>query len=304
MRFSTISHGSKTLNTILIIGFGDIGQRVASIWLTEGAKVHALSRTPEKLNTPEVTLHQDDLDDACGLNTLPTKEALLYYFAPPPAEGDNDPRVEQLLAGINPGELPQRVVYISTSGVYGDCQGAIVTEETVPRPETGRARRRRAAEQAFLAWGKIHTVPITILRVGGIYGPGRLPIQRIQQGTPILKREEAPYSNRIHAYDLAEICVCAGQQTGPSTIYNTCDGEHSTMSEYFLAVAEAAGLTPPPQISWAETQEQFSPTMLSYLTESRRMDISKLKRELNYQFRYPNLKAGLVACFKPEEKSS
>ncbi len=129
--------------------------------------------------------------------------------------------------------------------------------------------------------------------MGGIYGPGRLPLERIRQGIPVLRAEEAPPSNRIHADDLARICHCAASRPGPSTIYNTSDGQHSTMTEYFLAVARAAGLPAPPQITLAEAREQLSPAMLSYLQESRRLDISKLRRELDYTFLYPTLEAGL-----------
>ena len=227
---------------------------------------------------------------------LPTADALLYYFAPPPAEGTTDSRLARLLAAIDPSHRPRRIVYISTSGVYGDCQGALVTEERPPQPLTPRARRRLDAEQTLLGWSEQHGCPVTILRVGGIYGPGRLPLERIRQGMPVLREEEAPPSNRIHADDLARICHCAAGRPGPSTIYNTSDGQHSTMTEYFLAVARAAGLPAPPQITLAEAREQLSPAMLSYLQESRRLDISKLRRELDYTFLYPTLEAGL----KPE----
>ncbi len=299
-RFSTIFHRRKTLNTISIIGCGDIGQRVAKLWLSNGADLHALSRQPQQrpeLAALGVTLHAGDLDYPDRPPSLPTREALLYYFAPPPVEGESDRRIEYFLASIAPDQQPRRIVYISTSGVYGDCQGALVSEQTPTHPLTQRAKRRLAAEEVLRHWGKQHNVPITILRVGGIYGPGRLPLARIRQGTPVLKRQDAPFSNRIHADDLAHICQLSAQQRGPSVIYNVCDGEQSTMTDYFIAVAKAANLPPPPQISWREARQVLSPTMLSYLNESRRMDNCKLVQELGYEYRYPNLKAGLANCF-------
>ncbi len=222
---------------------------------------------------------------------------VLYYFAPPPPAGEGDPRTVHFLNRLSRSGLPSRIVYISTSGVYGDCQGAIVTEQRAPQPLTSRARRRLAAERSFLAWGEEHSVAVTILRVGGIYGPGRLPLERIRQGAPLLQRAEAPFSNRIHADDLARICQLAGEQTTPSVIYNCCDGEQSTMTDYFLAVAAAAGEPAPPQLDWEEARRRLSPAMLSYLTESRRMDNSRLVEALRYQFLYPDLKSGLPSCF-------
>ncbi len=300
LRFSTIFPGRRTLKTISIIGCGDIGQRVATLWLHKGMAVHALSRTPEQrpeLKASGIALHSGDLDRPGNHSTIPTQDALLYYFAPPPGNGEDDPRMRHFLDTIPTTQLPVRVVYISTSGVYGDCQGALVTEQTPPQPATQRARRRLAAEATLLRWGAQHNVAITILRVGGIYGPGRLPLARIRQQAPLLLRSEAPFSNRIHADDLARICLLAGQHRGPSTLYNTCDGEHSTMTDYFLAVAAAAAMPPPPQVSWREAKQLLSPAMLSYLTESRRLDNSKLVQALEYEFLYPNLKAGLPSCF-------
>ncbi|MBI3773358.1 MAG: SDR family oxidoreductase [Gammaproteobacteria bacterium] len=282
---------------ILIIGCGDIGLRVTHLWQMQGATVHALSHSPQRRTTLEqagINVHIGTLDDASTLRSLPTTGTLVYYFAPPPEHGTHDPRISNFINACHE-RLPQQVIYISTSGVYGDCQGAWVTEDTPPNPTTARSRRRLDAETQLLQWGRANNVSIVILRVGGIYGPGRLPVARIKQGLPILRRDLAPYSNRIHADDLAQICVAAAELGQNGRIYNVADGEVSTMSDYFLAVARAAGLPPPPELDWSAAEQQLSAEMLSYLHESRRLDTHRLREELKMELRYPTLEAGLKA---------
>jgi len=235
-----------------------------------------------------------DLDQPSSLQTLSTRSALLYYFAPPPGEANIDPRMKALLDSIQPGEGPTKIVYISTSGVYGDCHGGWVTEQSPVNPRTARAKARLAAETLLLKWGRQTATPIVILRVGGIYGPGRLPIEHIEEGLPVLRIAESPYTNRIHADDLARICMAAALH-GEADIYNVSDGEPSTMTDYFNAVADLLNLPRPPQITMAEAQWKLSPAMLSYLTESRRMDNRRMIEELGVTLLYPNLQAGLAA---------
>ncbi len=245
----------------------------------------------------EINSIQADLDKPESMSELPTAAAIVYYFAPPPQLGANDPRMENFLKSIPTNALPERIVYISTTGVYGNCKGAWVTEETPIAADTDRAKRRLAAEQALTTWAKQHHVASVILRVSGIYGPGRLPLERIRQGMSVLRRDEAPYSNRIHADDLALVCQAAATAPVDNTIYNICDNQPSTMSDYFIAVAKHAGLPLPMEIGWQQAEQEFSPAMLSYLHESRRIDNSKMLRELNIKLAYPTLEEGLAACF-------
>ena len=285
--------------TVLIAGCGDIGQRGAALHLAQGARVSALARTPARcaqLAALDVTPVPGDLDDANLLAALPTQQALVYYFAPPPQAGVTDPRMERFLRAVTRDALPHKIVYISTSGVYGDCKGAWVTEDAPPNPQTTRAQARLDAETQLFAWSRDHSVPVVILRVGGIYGPGRLPVERIRRGEPVLQREEAPFTNRIHADDLARVCLAAAERGGAGRIYNVCDDKHSTMTDYFNAVADALGLARPPEISLAEAQKVLSPGMLSYLNESRRMDNRRMREELKVTLLYPTLEQGLKFC--------
>ncbi len=319
-----------------IIGCGDIGQRTAKLWMAQHGRVSALVRSVERaqsLTDLGITLVNGNLDDAASLTHLPLKTTLLFYFAPPPTTGTTDPRLRALLAAITPENRPIQIVYISTSGVYGDCQGAWVTEDTPTHPRSERGVRRLDAERALQDWQHSTGVPVVILRVPGIYGPGRLPTERIRQGVPVVHAEEAPYSNRIHADDLARICIAAAsrcvnggrgrmlsttavqgraptegtanamevtslphaQLCHTTQVYNVSDGNPGSMTEYFNKTADLLGLPRPPAISMDEARTHLSAEMLSFLEESRRIDNRKMREELGVELLYPTLDTGLPA---------
>lgn len=286
------------MKKIVIVGCGDIGCRLAKLAGQEGfptvgfVRSEAGARAARRLGLSVLT---GNLDRSAPSPALPTGGAVLFYFVPPPESGVEDRRLRTFLDGIAAGEEPEKIVYISTSGVYGDCGGALVSEETAPNPRTDRARRRLDAETALNGWGAKRRVAIVILRVPGIYGPGRLPIARVRSGEPVLREEEAPFTNRIHADDLARICLAAGQRGEAGDLFNVSDGEESTMTDYFNAVADALGAPRPPQISLAEARQILSPAMLSYLEESRRLDSRRMLRKLGVHLLYPTLREGLKA---------
>jgi nucleoside-diphosphate-sugar epimerase len=168
-----------------------------------------------------------------------------------------------------------------------------VTEATPVNPQTSRAKRRLDAETALCDWGRQQGVPVVILRVTGIYGPGRLPLARLQQGHPVLCQAESPPTNRIHADDLAAICVAAADKGADGEIFNVSDGQPGTMTQYFNAAAELLGLPRSPQVSMAEARQVMTPTMLSYLTETRRMNNLRMLARLGVALRYPDLESGL-----------
>ncbi len=282
---------------IFIIGCGYVGSLVAQMWRKHNRSVAALARSAasgSKLQAAGIEITYGDLDDGDSLHGLPVTGATLYYFAPPPASGQNDPRMHNLVAALDSHAPPRQVVYLSTSGVYGDTAGEWVSEESPLRPQADRAKRRVDAEQAVLQWCAANAVPLTILRVGGIYGPGKLPIKRLQQGTPTLREEECGYTNRIHIDDLVQVALAVAGQGGGSEVYNVSDGHPGTMTGYFNAVADALGLPRPPAVTMEEAKAQLSPAMLSYLTESRRLDNRKLIQELGIELKYPTLEKGLM----------
>jgi nucleoside-diphosphate-sugar epimerase len=287
------------MNDVFIVGCGDIGRRVARLYREKGASVSALIRSPEKAAALEalgIRTMVADLDDPTTLTGLTTAGATLFYLAPPPGGGHQDPRVRNFCAAIVTGAEPARVIYMSTSGVYGDCGDTVVTEETPARPQTARGKRRLDAETVFQEWGRERGVPVVILRVTGIYGPGRLPVSQLTGGQPVLDERIATLTNRIHADDLARICHAAAEQAEDGDIFNVSDGHPGTMTEYFNAAADFLGLPRPRQVSWEEAQQVMSPLMLSYVSESRRMDNRKMLEKLGVTLRYPTLAEGIKAC--------
>jgi nucleoside-diphosphate-sugar epimerase len=285
-----------------IVGCGDIGRRVGRLLLARGDAVTALNRSAAKtgeLAGIGMETVVANLDDAATLTGLATRGSILFYFAPPPGGGNEDPRVRNLCAAIPPGEEPCRLIYLSTSGVYGDCGDAWVTEETPPEPQTARGKRRLDAENFLRRWGRERRVDVIILRVTGIYGPGRLPVTQLMGGHPVLREEEAPFTNRIHADDLARVCLAAADRGEDGEVFNVSDGHPGTMTEYFNAAADLLGLPRPPQIGMAEAERVMPPLMLSYFRESRRLDNRRMRERLGVTLLYPDLKAGLASC-RPE----
>ncbi len=289
----------ESVNRVMIIGCGDIGTRVAALWQARGVAVAALSRSVTstgRLHDRGIEALQGDLDRSDTLTQINVDDCLLYYFVPPPNVGETDLRMRALLDALSNRPNPRKVVYISTTGVYGDNGGAWVTEDTPANPRTTRARRRLDAETVLRSWGRNQGVAAIVLRVPGIYGPGRLPIEAIRLGRPVVNEAECGFSNRIHADDLARICIAAAERGRADTIYNASDGSPGTMTDYFNRAADALDLPRPPVVSRADAARFLSPEMLSYLDESRRIDNRRMREELGVEPLYPNLQAGLGAC--------
>lgn len=284
---------------VLIIGCGYIGLRVAAAEHERGHRVQALARSLEsasRLRAAGVEPIAGDLDQPKSLTGINAIGALVYYLAPPPSAGTADPRLEAFLRVMGAPRLPARVVLISTTSVYGDCQGRWIDEDSPPKPQTDHARRRLAAENSLHRWAAQSGVAALVLRVPGIYGPGRLPVERLRRGLPALRESDSPWSNRIHADDLVAACVAAADRGRAGATYNVSDGYPTTMTDYFNRAADALGLPRPPQIDWAEARERFGPEMLSYLSESRRLDTTRARVELGFIPRYPTLASGLSHC--------
>lgn len=281
---------------VFIVGCGDIGRRLALRFLTEGCPVAALARTPlraETLKADGITPYLGDLDEEAPPLTLPGGIETLYYLAPPPASGPGDPRMAHCLAALQ--NVPKRLIYISTSGVYGDCAGAWIDETAPLNPKTDRARRRVQAELLVEDYALRTGCEVLVLRVPGIYGDGRLPEARIRQGLPVIEPAEAPFSNRIHADDLAQACFKARTSGIPGDAYNISDGHPSTMTDYFWQVADHLELPRPPAVPLAEARKVLSPSMWSFMEESKRLDNRKMCEELGVVLRYPTLQDGLRA---------
>ena len=283
---------------MLILGCGYIGKRVARHYVEQGERVLAIVRSLESASALEqagIPALAQNIQTG-SLADVPLEGERVFHFAPPPGQDDEDPLTRHLISAFAQQGHPRRLLYISTTGVYGDCDGAWVDENRPPCPAVDRARRRWDAEQALRCWSTDSAGELLILRVAGIYGPGRLPIERIRRGLPLVREEESPYSNRIHAEDLIRICVAAMDRGPADALYNVCDGNPSTMTDYFFRVAAHAGLPRPPTISLEEAEGRLSPGIMSYMRESRRLSNRKLLEELGLVLQYPTLESVLRDC--------
>lgn len=226
---------------------------------------------------------------------LPGQYGVLYTVPPSP-DFASDVRLERLLEELSPA--PMRFVYISTTGVYGDRDGAEVDELTPPNPQTGRARLRIAAEQLLQLWGASHHVDTVILRVPGIYGPERLGVERLREALPVIAAADAAPGNRIHVDDLVTCCVAAVANGAPAGIYNVGDGDLRTATWFMNEVARQCQLEPPPEISMADAEREFSPMRMSFLRESRRLNTNKMRDVLGVTPRYLNPEQGIRASLE------
>jgi nucleoside-diphosphate-sugar epimerase len=279
-------------NNVFIVGCGYVGQSVARSFLDRKIHVRALTRgNSQQLQQLGIQPIIGDLDNPQTLKHLQIqRDTLIFYFAPPPNQNTTDPRLRNFLNALT--QAPEKIVLISTTGVYGDCQGKWITEDQPLNPQVDRAKRRVDAENTL----KNSELNYTILRVAGIYGAGKLPIERLQKGIPALKESQSPFSNRIHIVDLTKVCELAAEKSPARSIYHVSDGNPTTMTDYFNKVADALKLPRPPEIDENASKDQLSPEMRSYLAESKRLNIQKARSQLGFNPLYPDLKSGLLAC--------
>ena len=288
----------KKVSDYLIIGCGDIGFRVARELIKQNHQVQATihfaegAKVPQSAGIKTIIANFDYQED---VPELPLRGKNVFYFMPPQGGGSSDYRMLNFCRKLSADNYPAKMVYISTSGVYGDCSDTLVTEETPLNPMTSRAKRRVSAESQLREQADKFGFELIILRVTGIYGPGRLPISQLQKGHEVLIEEDAPRTNRIHSLDLVQICLAAMKKGEDGDIFNVCDGEESSMSQYFTAVAELYGFPPPQQLSWVEAEKVMNPLTFSFLKESRRMSNQKMVEMLDIKLQYPTLEKGLRA---------
>ncbi len=286
---------------ILIIGCGDVGLRVVRL-LPASVKVMALTSSSDRvaeLRSRNITPLLGNLDKVASLKRLAGLATRVVHLAPPPNDdphAKSDPRTRALLQALRLRTLPQDIVYGSTSGVYGDCQGLLVDETRPVKPDTSRAHRRVDAEAQLRWFGRSAAVPVHILRIPGIYAPDReggTPLGRLLKGTPVLAAGDDVYTNHIHADDLARACLAALWRGKPQRITNASDDTDLKMGDYFDLAADLYGLPRPPRLARQEAAAQLPAMQLSFMSESRRLDNQRMKRELRLKLRYPTVSVGL-----------
>ena len=283
---------------VLIVGCGDVGLRVAQA-LSGRVRLLALTSTAgrtHELRARGITPLLGNLDTPASLRRLAGLATRIIHLAPPPGEGWGDPRTLALTRVLRLRRLPGALVYGSTSGVYGDCQGQLAIETRASHADTPRARRRIDAESVIRFFGRSAGVRSSILRIPGIYAPDRdggTPRPRLLKGTPVLRAEDDVYTNHIHADDLARACIAALWRAQPQRIYNVNDDTCLKMGDYFDLAADMYGLPRPPRVARDSAKEKLSLMLLSFMSESRRMDNTRLKNELRLKLCYPTVVQGL-----------
>ena len=283
---------------VLIIGCGDVGVRVVRELqgkVTVRALTSQRSRAPA-LRAAGVTPLWGNLDRPQTLRRLAGLAQRVLHLAPPATVGYRDERTQALLRALHLRSVPQALVYGSTSGVYGDCEGAWVDETKPLCATTPRAQRRADAEARVRFLGRSSGVVATVLRIPGIYAPNReggTPLERLRKGLPVLDAQDDVYTNHIHADDLARACVLALWRGKSQRAYNVNDDTALKMGDYFDAAAALYGLPPPPRISRSRAHTELGAMQLSFMSESRRMVNTRMKQELRLRLRFPTIQAGL-----------
>ena len=286
---------------VFIAGCGYIGERIARLYSESGADVTCMVRSPEhaaSLEAAGLATLISSLDDPDDILPLNPGGATLFYLVPPPGGGIVDRRARNFITRIPETAKPEKIVYMSATSVYSGSSGETITEESPAVPESAMGKRRLDAEFAFREYGAANNVPVVILRVSGIYGPGRLPLMQISQGQPLLREDESGPSNRIHADDLAAICIAAAREGADGDIFNISDGSPSSMTSYFNACADALGLPRQPQVSMSEASLVMSPLMFSYVSQSRIIDNRRMLKLLKIKLRYSNMYEGLAVSVR------
>ncbi len=295
MKLSSFSETRFAKPRILIIGCGDVGMRLLPMLVGKFRVFAVTSQAPGsarfmQLRSAGATPIYADLDQPHTLRKLSGLAPTVVHLAPPPQQGSRDPRTKRLTA-ILPEKT--RLVYISTTGVYGDCGGAVFDETRPVNPRNPRAQRRVDAEQNLRRWARRRGARLSILRVPGIYAEDRLPLDRLQKATPALRMEEDVFTNHIHAKDLAYLSVLAMFRGAPNRIYHAVDDTDLKMGEYFDLVATHFGLTKPPRLTRKELEQCVSPMLLSFMSESRRLKNQRIKYELGAKLEYPDVQSCL-----------
>ncbi|HVE50960.1 MAG TPA: NAD-dependent epimerase/dehydratase family protein [Casimicrobiaceae bacterium] len=274
---------------VLLIGCGDVALRTARLLRGRVALIGVTRRSDDiaKLREHGIVPIVADLDDFRTLARIAIAPFAALHFAPPPSVGRDDTRIQKLIAALSgAGRIPRRFVYISTSGVYGDCNGERIAETQPRRPASARAKRRVAAEDRLRAWAARQGIALSVLRVPGIYAATRLPLERLRQRTPVLVDQDDVYTNHIEADDLARAIVAALFRGRHNRAYNIVDDVEWKMGDWFDAIADAFHLERPPRVSRDEARSRIAPHSLSFMNESRRLINGRMRRELRVRLRY------------------
>ncbi len=275
----------------LVVGCGYLGSRV----LEALPNTIGLSRSCSECDVKSRELRRFDIDRDKTLPTGLGDEYQVLYTVPPSAERlDADVRLERFLDLLV--RAPNSFVYISTTGVYGSSGDHPVDETTPIAPSTDRGKRRVAAERGIDGHIMLQKARRVVLRVPGIYGPGRLGIEKARSGEAMITEADAAPGNRIHIDDLVRCSIAAF--CAPAGVYNVGDGDHRNATAFRKIVASELGIAPPPEISREQARAEFSARRWSFLKDTRRIDTQKMRTVLGVVPRFAILEEGIRASLE------
>ncbi len=284
------------MRRLLIVGCGDVVRRALPQLLRHWRVFALVRRHDPGLSALGVVQIVGDLDRRDSLRRIAGIADAIIHSAPPPSSGDDDPRTARLLATLQTGKsLPRSLIYIGTTGVYGDCAGAKCDETRPIAPRTDRARRRAAAEARLRRFGR-HHCRVVLLRAPGIYAADRLPLERVRQSLPLIRAEDDACTNHIHAEDLARSLTAALRSGRSNRTYNVVDDTDLKMGDWFDRLADTFGLPRAPRLAKDAAMAQLTPMQRSFMGESRRLDNRRLKQELGLRLDYPTIEEGIAAA--------
>lgn len=266
----------------LIIGYGYCGYYLARLLLEKQQAVTAISRhLDSSMQLKGLTHQRHDLKQPL---IWQKNQTVLYYLIPPPEEGEVDSLLEQFLA--HSSIQVAKVIYFGSSAVYGDHQGAWVDEQTSWRLGSLRQQRRANAEQQWLQFCEQRAAECILLRIGGIFGPGRVPLEAAKSQVPLIEPKEAPYSNMIYVRDLANIAYQLAIRNNLAGIYNVADGLPRPMGALQQELAKILELPPAPYLSWEQAWQQASPLKREFMQASKCLRIEALKTNLKQSLHF------------------
>ena len=218
-----------------------------------------------------------------------------------PPDGEGDPVLDTHGDDLAHIEGLAWVGYLSSTGVYGDTEGAPVDEDSPVKPSTERGRRRVTAERAWRTLWEDRGVPVHVFRLAGIYGPGRSVLDQVRSGRARRIDRPGHRFSRIHVDDIAAVLQASMANPRPGAVYNVCDDAPAPHADVVAHAAELLGVPPPPLVPFEDAACEMSAIALSFWRDNRLVDNRRIKEELRVRLRYPDYRAGLRAILAAEE---
>jgi nucleoside-diphosphate-sugar epimerase len=280
-------------SNLILAGSGYLGESIIAEYkiIKDTFNIIELCRSI-KTDKPGVKSIQIDFDNITD-DMKYIEGSVVVYMAPPDTESLKDTRLNKFLNKISYYRI-KKLIYISTSGVYGNCNGQIVNEENQINPLTDRAKRRANAESQIKSYCKRNNIGGIIFRVPGIYGRNRLPIKRVMDRDPLIKIEESRTTNLIHVSDLTRLVIKAFELSNKETeIINVSDGKAIKTTKYYEIIYKALNIKLPEYISYEQAMSMYDEKRASFLKESRVLDITKMKELFPDCIKYEKLEDGI-----------